>query len=223
MLINYLLLSHILCDNTPSYGNRDKFIIRSNNSISSGSSANTSTWIFSNNHIGTHIDSPYHFSNDGKKTFQYDLSNYIFQNIEIVDVPCLNAYLIEPEDLINFKIKKKTEILLIRTGFEKYREQEKYWNDYPGISSKVAIYIRKNFPNIRCIGFDFISLTSTKFKEEGRLAHIEFLNPKQDEKSILIIEDMSLINITKKISKLTVAPIFVIDGNGGPVTIIAET
>ena len=70
---NYILLSHIISSNTPSYGNRDSVEIRSKSSIENGETANTSTWIFSNNHIGTHIDVPKHFSNDGMKTFEISI------------------------------------------------------------------------------------------------------------------------------------------------------
>ena len=56
-----ILLSHILNSDTPSYGNRDRFIIEEPSQISEGASANSSKWTFSTNHLGTHIDMPKHF------------------------------------------------------------------------------------------------------------------------------------------------------------------
>ena len=65
---NYIRLSHIITNNAPSYGDRDKFRSIINSSITNGSSANTSKWNFTNNHIGTHIDVPRHFCDEGLRT-----------------------------------------------------------------------------------------------------------------------------------------------------------
>lgn len=218
-----ICLSHVISQSTPSYGNRDRFFVRVASSIQKGETANTSTWIFSNNHIGTHIDAPYHFCEAGKKTFEMPVDEYIFNKVQLIDIPCTMAKLIDINDLESTsKIKSDIELLLIRTGFEAFRQDEKYWNDNPGISPELAVYFRKNYPMLRCIGFDFMSISSWKFKAEGRESHKEFLCPAQGEKVILAIEDMSLKPVNKDINWVIVAPIFVEDGNGGPVTVFAN-
>ena len=220
---NYILLSHIISSNIPSYGNRDSVEIKSKSSIENGETANTSTWIFSNNHIGTHIDVPKHFSDDGLKTFEIQISDYFFNIVELIEIPCTEARLIDIEDIREIKgINLEVEILLIRTGFEKFRNVEKYWNDNPGLAPELAKYFRENFKKLRCVGFDFISLTSWKFRKEGRLSHSEFLTPEKNLKPILIIEDMKLNNINTKVNSVVVSPLFVEDGNGGAVTIFAN-
>jgi kynurenine formamidase len=222
-LSNYILLSHIISSNTPSYGNRDSVEIRSKSSIENGETANTSTWIFSNNHIGTHIDVPKHFSNDGMKTFEISISDYFFNKVELVEIPCMEGRLINNEDFSKFdNIDLHVELILIRTGYEKFRKEEKYWNDNPGLAPELANYFRKKFKKLRCVGFDFISLTSWKFRKEGRLCHSEFLTSLKNCKPILIIEDMSLNNVSAKINSVIVSPLFVEDGNGGAVTIFAD-
>jgi len=219
---NNILLSHVLKQNTPSYGNRDNVIIRCNSALKNGQSSNTSTLIFTNNHIGTHIDVPRHFSDDGFCTYQIPINEYIFSSVSIIDSPCECAKIISISDIEKHIIEKSTELLLIRTGYEKYREEDKYWNDNPGLSHELAEYIRKRYPSIRCVGFDFISLSSWKYRNEGKKSHEEFLIPKQDKKPIMIIEDMSLKFINNKIESVIVAPIFIEDGNGGPVTVFAN-
>jgi len=222
-LNNYILLSHIISSKIPSYGNRDSVEIKSKSSIEDGETANTSTWIFSNNHIGTHIDVPKHFSDEGLKTYEISISEYFFNNVELIEIPCTEAKLINIEDFNKLEnINLNIELLLIRTGFEVFRNEEKYWNDNPGLSPELAQYLREKYKNLRCIGFDFISLTSWKYRKEGRLSHSEFLTPEKNRKPILVIEDMKLSTINTKINSVVVSPLFVEDGNGGAVTVFAN-
>lgn len=224
MMSSHICLSHIIRPNTPAYGDRDRIFIRSNSSIKGGDSANSSCWVFSNNHIGTHLDAPRHFSEHGKRTYDIPVSDFIFNQVHLVDIHCSEARLIGPDDFsaIGSLIPTDTELLFIRTGYEQYREEKKYWNDNPGLAPELADYLRQNFPAMRCVGFDFISLTSWKFREEGRASHKAFLCPGDGEQAILVIEDVALANIDGKLQKTIVAPLFVEDGNGGAVTIFAE-
>ena len=215
---NYILLSHILDENTPSYGGIDKLIIEQPSRITEGGSANSSKWTFSNNHIGTHVDVPRHFYDSGKTITDYDPREWIFKKIQIIDVPCKKADLISKE-AIEFKIRSDIDLLLIRTGYEKYRSIDKYWDDNPGLTPELGFWLRKNCKSIRAIGFDFISLTSWRYRDIGKEAHRVFLNPKGSNQPIWIIEDMSLISINNEISEVIIAPLFINKSNGSPVTI----
>jgi kynurenine formamidase len=219
---NYVLLSHILRQDTPSYGNRDKVIIRVNSSIKAGETANSSCLVLSNNHIGTHIDVPRHFSIDGKRTIDYPIEDYVFEKCHVIDLPKTNACLIGPNDFDSTDIDSGIELLLIRTGYESLRGQDAYWNDNPGLAPELADYLRERFPKLRCVGFDFISVTSWQHRPEGRLAHKAFLAPENGAREIWAIEDMSLKDAPKEIKKVVVAPLLVEDGNGTAVTVIAE-
>ena len=222
---NNICISHLIRKTTPSYGNRDYVLIKDNSSIKKGETANTSCWILSNNHIGTHIDVAYHFCEDGKKTFEISIDDYFFDNVLVVDILCPDARLIGTADFKGLNLvndDSTVELILIRTGYEQYRGMDKYWNDNPGLSSDLADYFRERFPQLRCVGFDFISLTSWKFREEGRKSHRAFLCPGEGKKEILVIEDMSLDRINASIRRVIVAPMFVEDGNGGAVTVFAQ-
>ena len=218
---NCVLLSHVLDENTPSYGGRDKLIIEQPSRIVEGRSANSSKWTFTNNHLGTHIDVPRHFFDSGKTITDYSPRDWIFKKIQIIDIPCEKAMLIGIEE-IKYNIKKNIDLLLIRTNYEKYRSIDKYWNDNPGLSPELGLWLRVNFQSIRAIGFDFISLTSWKFREIGKEAHKVFLNPNGNNQPIWIIEDMSLASINSKIVEVIVAPLFVKNCNGSPVTVFAK-
>ena len=114
------------------------------------------------------------------------------------------------------------DLLLIRTGYESLRGQDAYWNDNPGLAPELADYLRERFPMLRCVGFDFISVTSWKHRTEGKLAHKAFLAPENGGKEIWAIEDMSLNDAPENINRVIVAPLMVEDGNGTAVTVIAE-
>ena len=220
---NTICLSHVISQDTPSYGNRDRIFIRINSALQKGDSSNSSAWIFSNNHIGTHIDSPYHISQQGKKIYEIPIDDYIFNHVQLVDIPCKEARLIGIEDFKKAApLRRNIELLLIRTGFENFRREECYWSNNPGIAPEMANYFRENHPNLRCIGFDFISLTSWKHRLEGRKSHQEFLCPCPGKRAIMVIEDMSLKAVCNKINWVVVAPFFAEDGNGGAVTIFAN-
>lgn len=215
-----ILLSHIIDNETPTYGNRDCLTIIESSSIKEGSSANSSKWIFSTNHLGTHIDVPKHFFESGKTITDFSLDFWISDKVQIIDIPCMTAKLIEV-DHVSEEINIETEFLLIRTGYEKYRHNDKYWNDNPGLSANVGFWLRLNYPKIRMIGFDFISLTSWIYREEGKQAHKAFLNPEGIGSPICIIEDMALSGIKSTLTKMIVSPLFCRSSNGSPVTVFA--
>jgi kynurenine formamidase len=66
----YISLSHWINENTPSYNNSGGFSRYSITSIKNGNSANSEEWKL-NNHIGTHIDFPFHFYDNGKKSSDF--------------------------------------------------------------------------------------------------------------------------------------------------------
>ena len=72
------------------------------------------------------------------------------------------------------------------------------------------------------VGFDFISLISWKFRDEGKKAHQVFLDPNAEGQPICIIEDMSLNKINFNLKSIIISPLFVKNTNGGPVTVFAQ-
>jgi arylformamidase len=218
-----ICLSHILAAGTPSYGNRDRVFVKMAASIAAGDTANSSCWILSSNHLGTHIDVPQHFSNDGLRTYEIPVEDYFFSAVALVDIPCEGACLIGPEDLDKAGGGPSgADLLLIRTGFEQKRGCDAYWNDNPGLHPELADHLRLACPKLRCVGFDFISITSWKFRAEGRAAHRAFLCPADRARPLLAIEDMKLSLVRGSLRSVVVAPLLVEDGNGGPVTVFAD-
>ena len=216
-----IFLSYALNQDTPSYGNRDKFIVNPKSQILNGVGANTSTWTFTNNHIGTHIDMPNHFYNSGKKTLDYPAEYFCFDNIYFIEKIQVSGNLFTLQSKELDKIPKEVEFLIIKTGYGAYRSLDKYHIDNPGLKSSLANILRDRFINLRAVGFDFISLTSWNHREHGKESHLAFLG---ERNNFLIIEDMDLSHVDNqtKFNSLIVAPLRTVQGNGGPVTIIAD-
>ncbi|MDD7986555.1 cyclase family protein [Lentisphaera marina] len=213
-------LSHFLNKNTPLYGNRkENLSIENASCICSGAVANSLKISF-NNHVGTHIDLPKHFDDNGPLLNDYPADFWKFSSIELLDLPCQEEYLISIADLEG-KISEKTDFLIIRTGFEKFRYEEAYWKHNPGVDNKVGLWLRENFPQLRAIGFDFISLNCFQKPDIGTISHREFLSIDYTGHPILIVEDMKLAEITGPIDSLVVAPLLLDKADGVPVTIFA--
>lgn len=215
-----IFLSHYLNNTTPSYGNKDKIILTPKTEIKNGDTANTTEICLTNNHIGTHVDLPKHFYERGKTITNLAAQEWIFKNVTLIDVKCEYPKLIEINDIQLDDISDTTDFLIIRTGYEKNRNKEIYWNSYPSLSPSTCIYLRSEYPNLRAIGFDFISLTSPLFKDEGKEAH-RILLDEEEGRFIFIVEDMKINHLQMNPNQLIMAPLLIENGNGSPVTILA--
>ena len=216
-------LSHFLSNDTPSYGNHDKVTITPKSEILSGETANTSCIKITNNHIGTHVDVPKHFYDNGRTYSDIPPNSWLFEKVCLIDIPCPTAKLISVDDFANHTIDSEVDFIIVRTGFETKRGEESYWSAYPGIDPDLCQTLRNRYTSLRAIGFDFISLTSPLFKDHGKKAH-KVLLEELNGRYVYIVEDMKIAHIraNSDFKWLVMLPLLVKEGNGGPVTIIAQ-
>ncbi len=216
--MNFIYLSYYINENTPIYGGEKAIFIQKRSQMSKGDSSNTKYLKFPN-HTGTHIDFPNHFSDKGKKSDFYKASFWFTEKITVINYNAKNKEIIDTKALSDQNIPKDTEFLILNTGFYKKRNTEDYWKNNPGLSPSLAAFLKKNCPNLRFIGFDFISLTSYQNRLLGREAHVEFLI----NNDILIVEDMDLSKIDGlEIKTITALPILIESVDGAPISIIAS-
>jgi arylformamidase len=214
-----IFLSHFLTSSTPGYGGKSAFAILHTSKISDGATSNSQEWKLSN-HIGTHIDLPAHFDDSGERLDSFKCQEWIFSHPYLLDLEVKENEIIE----INLKFNNipiDTDFLIIKTGFQKHREEDIYWKSNPGLSPDLASWLRENRPQLKCLGFDFISITSFNNRPLGRIAHKAFLGSDQKTTPIRVIEDMKLDELYSTPKKIIVAPILVSQADGAPVTVIS--
>jgi len=212
-------LSYSIDNNTPMYGGRSENLnLYKTSSIKDGKVAND-TKIESTLHVGTHIDMPYHFYEDGQSIENFDIDFWFFDKPLFVEI--------EPKDFI---VKEELisklqniqdngyDILIIKTGICTLREDEKYWSENYGFAPEIYDYLIEKFPSIRVMGFDSISISSWQDRDLGKVSHKVFLNPK---KPILLLEDMDLNNVSEEanLNQVIVSPIRVNRCDGLPCSV----
>ncbi|MCF6173877.1 MAG: cyclase, partial [Campylobacteraceae bacterium] len=98
------------------------------------------------------------------------------------------------------------------------RDKEIFWKENFGFHPDVAEFLRENFPNIKVVGFDSVSVSSFENRMLGREAHKAFLNP---QSPILLLEDMDLREVDKntKFTEIVIAPMRIAKCDGLPCTV----
>ncbi len=178
------------------------------------------------NHCGTHYDGPWHFNPNGVKFTELPMEYFWFDKVAVVDVPKKPEEGVEPKDLEPFREEiEKAELLLIKTGFAFVREKEPkvYQNNGPYLSPEVATYMIENFPKLRTVGFDFLSIGSPC--NDLSVETHQILLGCHSEHFITGIEDMDLRPLyenTGKVKQVIAAPLRIIGLDSSQVCVIAE-
>ncbi len=212
-------LSHFLNSEIPVYGNAGASInLQPVKRIEKGDSSNTFRFTMEN-HWGTHIDAPAHFFAGAPSLSDYPADFWRFRNPQVVEVPADENALITVKSL-DGRLGAESDILLIKTGFQAWRGQEKYCVCNPGFSHEAGLWLRKYYKTLRAVGFDFISLSPYQNKEEGRKAHRTFLDPSGENHPVLIIEDMDLEGDLSFMKQVWVAPWLIKGVDSAPCTVL---
>jgi kynurenine formamidase len=177
----FIDLSHTINPTIPYFPTQARFnftqrtVQWANNESSFFYSSNT---FITSEHMGTHIDAPYHFSQTGWKVDEIPLKHLISIQARIIDVSkqCQNDrnYLITIDDVKNndLNIPEKDEntgenflfVLIFYTGWTKYwPDQNTYAGEdtdiqFPGLSEQLATYlIDKYGDSLVGVGIDTLS------------------------------------------------------------------
>lgn len=220
----YQILSYPIRENQPTWPGNPTFHLESRGSIAAGGKANTCT-IHLFNHYGTHLDGPLHFNGNGIPLDQIPFDRYFFQKPLVVDIPKGPGEKILPEDLLPHKENlEAADLLLIRTGFWKYRieQPQVYENNGPGVSSQLARYFQEEMSQLKAVALDFVSLASYSDRTDGDLAHQTMLGMFHS-RYICIIEDVNMRGLPEGFLKRAAAVPLIMEGiDSSPVTMWAE-
>lgn len=220
----YQILSYPIGPGQPTWPGNPTVSLEPKASIAAGGHANTCT-IHLFNHYGTHLDGPLHFCGDGISLDQVPFDRFFFRRPLVADIPKGPGEKLVPEDLVPYRQDAgAADLLLIRTGFWKYRLEEPavYENNGPGVSSRLAKYLQEELPELKAVALDFVSLASYSDRTDGNLAHQTMLGMFHN-RFILIIEDVNLRGLPAGFLKQVSAVPLLIQGiDSSPVTMWAE-
>ncbi|MDE5415111.1 arylformamidase [Alkalihalobacterium chitinilyticum] len=153
-------------------------------------------------HIGTHIDAPFHFKNDGAKVGELDINVYIGP-CRIIDVS--NASKIDADTLSQYDLEGVTRLLL-KTSVP--NNPSAFPNEIPYITKSGAEYMQQK--GIILLGVDVPSVDPLDSKElEGHHA--------LHEHGIHILENVMLDQIEPGDYELIALPLAIIESDGSPV------
>jgi len=223
--VNWVYLSHILKESTPLYGGKGKIEIARVRSISSGDTCNNSE-LSMPVHSGTHLDAPFHFDQEGAKLDDYPADYWFASKPAMITFPASPGMIVRMEHLEEKLqgIPKATDLLLLKTGAEEWRNTQKdvYCEQGVGLGTDVANWIRRNL-NLKFIGLDFISVASPMHRQEGKATHRALLSKTPyNSEPVLIIEDMTLADLTDAPKNAWVVPFRYYNADGAMVTVLAK-
>jgi arylformamidase len=153
-------------------------------------------------HVGTHLDSPYHFIENGKILSEMDLSIF-YGKVKVIEVP-------EDKDRITADFLKTLgqlpERILFKTKNSKMYDIKEFREDYVYIDVDAAAYIAQ-FP-VKLVGIDYVSVDVYKKSKE---AHITLLS-----RGIALLEGIVLNEVNAGVYKLACFPLKVKGAEGAP-------
>lgn len=216
----WITLSHSLSSVVPVYGcTQASLAINPVKSIEAGDAANVFRFTLEN-HWGTHVDAPAHFFAHGRTVADFGAGEWIFSAPEVVDVAVDAGEMIDVAALQG--VGETCDLVLLRTGFQRYRGQDLYSHDNPGVLAEVGHWLRHHRPRVRALGIDFVSISARRDRPAGRESHRAFLDPNGHGQPVLLIEDMDLGYSLTHLAEVIVAPMIVRGIDSAPCTVFGR-
>ncbi len=214
------ILSYPLSAQTPMYGNNSAFEVIPDKQIESGDVCNTAV-IKMHNHSGTHIDFPRHFCPQGKTSSNYSVRDLIYLLPCVIECHKNQGDMITLNDILGNEDKiRGSDILLFKTNFGRFRDQNVYRMHNPGIDPDLAQTIRNEYSNVRAVGVDCISVSSFQHREAGRQAHRAFLSIDVNNASIVLVEDLDLSGSLENMQSVMIVPLNISEIDAAPCTVL---
>ena len=212
------LFTYTYEENMPTYGNRLRFKLDWHKSFNKGDLVNESI-VTLPSHCGTHCDLPSHFYNVSNSNNYY--SPQIISNVLVLSVENVTNRIVKGEDLnldCFTNLAKDIEGIMIYTGECHKRNFEDYSFNNTGFHASVAKILRENFPILKYVMIDTISLSPIGIPGIGFDSHREFLSP---ENPLIVIEDVNMREVTagEIINKLAFVPLPIANAEALPINL----
>lgn len=158
-------------------------------------------------HMGTHVDAPFHFLNDGKRILDLDIDRYVGP-CKLVDVSDFSAI---DEAALRSKHIEWAERLLIRTFLP--NKPTRFPDEVPAITPDGAAYMKSI--GVKLVGVDVPSVDAIESKD---LAGHHALH----EQDIYILENVMLDGVEEGDYELIALPLPLEEADGSPVRAVIK-
>lgn len=164
------------------------------------------TQISSSVHVGTHVDAPRHFLNEGSTVEQLPL--------DVLTGPCYVTQLPDGIDAITAEVLDRTEItsemkrVLFGTSNSHYwaRGESKFQTDFVAITEDGAEWLVKH--GVQLVGIDYLSIAPY---DESIPTHTVLLKA-----GVVVVEGLNLSNIMRGFYDLYCLPLKIAGSDGAP-------
>ncbi|MDA7818348.1 cyclase family protein [Sulfurimonas sp.] len=197
-----------ISNSTITWPGNPKVNISKKNSIASGDICNV-TNIDIGAHTGTHIDAPYHFVENGKKTESISIDNLIGV-CYVLEVETKSLIELKHIENIDFTKYKK---ILFKTMNSQYLLQKEFNENFIALSLDAAEYLIDK--GVHLIGIDYLSIES--FYSDGSV-HKKLLG-----NNIVVLEGINLLEVSEGEYELICLPLKVIGSDGAPSRVILRS
>ena len=164
------------------------------------------TQISSSVHLGTHVDAPRHFLNDGSAVEELPL--------EVLTGPCYVAQLPDGIEAITAEVLDRTEItsemkrVLFGTSNSHYwaKGESRFQTDFVAITEDGAEWLVER--GVQLVGVDYLSVAPY---EESIPTHVVLLKA-----GVVVVEGLNLSNIMRGFYDLYCLPLKIAGSDGAP-------
>jgi arylformamidase len=190
------------------------------------------TSVYHHMHNGTHVDAPRHFSENGLYIHELPIDQFFYTSPLVISLNKSKGDLVEVCDLEkHFNDISKADILCAYTGYSDFRNEapEEFVDNFPAFSGEAANYLRENFPKLKALALDVLSVDSPTLGPKNNFpAHRALLDYKnsKNQNPIVIYEDVNLCKLAKikdPVKFICAFPIRWEFAEAGPVNMVAIT
>lgn len=153
-------------------------------------------------HIGTHVDAPYHFDDEGKRIADIDINIYIGRSI-LLDVRGHES--IGREELEQYDLKGAERVLLKMTG---EGAPDRFPETVPYLRPDIGPFLKEK--GVRLIGIDVPSVDKldSKTLDTHHTLH---------QNGVMILENIVLQEVDEGEYELIALPLRIVEADGSPV------
>ena len=162
-----------------------------------------------NSHAGTHTDAPSHFLQNGAGLGDVPLERYVGSAVVVDCTAKGDAFArIEKEDFFPYEaLIREHGKVLVKTGWSRYADQERFYTDYPVVTESCADYLVSL--GVHLVGVEAPSLNPEKYIE----VHKTLLS-----NNVAIVESLTYLDkLPSAVVFFSGAPLNLAGGDGFPI------